>query len=286
MTNDDDQRSLSAIVGERLKQFRYEKDLRQADIAAAASTVGLQWVRSSVAAIEAGSRNISLEEFFQLPWVIVAAGGWDKPFLPADTSVKLGTFLTTVNGMAMGMVMLQEPMGGFGDAAPERVQRMLNQEQGLPVETPENEVDFRDPVDLIWRTVCHLVYPRLDYNRISRQSVAEMELISKVSGRLKMPDNLEHDWQPIAVFSWGLWGHSLQTERDRRASGKEYATPRSLQSARGHVTRELISEIAAEANRQWPVVEGVIREVWPARDDPKKLARWYRKTLRDVGISS
>lgn len=281
MVNNGKPQPLAAIIGERMKQFRAEKGLRQSDISAAAAQCGLSWGRSSVAAIEAGTRNLSLREFFMLPWVIVSAGGWDKPFLPSDTSVALDSTQTTIGGMAMSLTMLQEPMGGFGSPAPPKIQKILNEETAKP----------RDPVvdleasrlvaeDIAWRCVCAFAYPHVDYDAAGRQAAVELELTSKVANRLKLPDGRVADWRSVMVFSWGRWGHSIGTERDMRAASKNYATRRALQSARGHITRELISELEREARLRWPLVERVFDEVRAIWNDAQALVRWYQKAYR------
>lgn len=283
MTNNGKPRQLSAIIGERLRQFREESGLRQSDVAAAAARAGLSWGRSSVAAIEAGSRNLSMAEFFMLPWVITAAGGWDKPLLPPGTQVMLDSTITTPDGMAMSIAMLQEPAGPFGSPAPGRIQKILNEKgEGGSVADSEPEVSFLGAEDVIWSAVCAFAYPNLEYDRVGRDGHYEMELLSKISSRLTMPDGKRPEWRAVAVFSWGLWGHSFGTERDRRASGRDYPNRRSQQSARGHVTREMTSELEAEAWRHWPLVEGIVNQVWPIRENPAELRSWYYKAARDA----
>lgn len=64
MTNEADfMRALSA----RLRDLREDAGLRQDDISRKAKGLGLAWGRSSVAALEAGARNLSAFEWLLLP---------------------------------------------------------------------------------------------------------------------------------------------------------------------------------------------------------------------------
>ena len=62
--------SLPQAIGDQLRRLRLDRfDLRQEDIAARARGLGLDWTQSTIAAIESGSRGLSLEEFFSLPLI-------------------------------------------------------------------------------------------------------------------------------------------------------------------------------------------------------------------------
>lgn len=61
---------LSQVVGSRLRHFRTFGGLRQEDIASTAKSYGLDWSRSSVAMLEAGSRRLSAEELLLLPYIV------------------------------------------------------------------------------------------------------------------------------------------------------------------------------------------------------------------------
>ncbi|MEU6344450.1 hypothetical protein ABZ883_26280 [Streptomyces sp. NPDC046977] len=289
MGNNGKPRPLVAIIGERMKQFREDRGLRQSDIAAAAAECGLSWGRSSVAALEAGTRNLSIGELFMLPWVVFTAGGWDKPILPPEEHVTLsGSITSTPSGMATSLAMLLEPIGGKGSTAPLRVQRMLGEQyshaESAPIQPPAVDDGLSSArlaaEDAAWRHICALTYPFIDYDEAGRQTAVEMELTTKIAARLELPDGQVATWHHVMVFSWGLWGRSAGAERDARAELGKHSTARSLQSARGHVTRDLIAELAAEAAAKWPVVQSVLDQMAPYWGDVEELYNWYQRQYR------
>lgn len=282
MAINDKPRPLAAIIGERMRQFREDRELRQSDIAAAAAECGLTWGRSSVAALEAGTRNLSLGELFMLPWVITNAGGWDQPLLPPDSEVSLSDFVqTTPRGMVTSLAMLLEPIGKMGAPAPGGLQRLLDDQYGRfedPSPSSNGDLDSARLAaeDIAWRYACACAYPFVDYDEAGRQTAAEFELATKIANRLELPNGQSADWHPVMVFSWGLWGHSAGVERDQRAELRSHSTRRALQSARGHVTRDLISELTEEAKRKWSIVQGVLDQLQPIWGDADALIQWYQ----------
>jgi Helix-turn-helix domain len=65
---------LPQAIGARLRALRTEAGWTQDNVATLARTLGLDWVQSTVAAIEAGDRALTLEEFFCLPVVYPTLG--------------------------------------------------------------------------------------------------------------------------------------------------------------------------------------------------------------------
>ncbi len=53
----------------------------------------------------------------------------------------------------------------------------------------------------------------------------------------------------VDAASRELWGHTLGQERDRRVKRADGESPRTLQARRGHVTRELMSELSEHLRR-------------------------------------
>jgi transcriptional regulator with XRE-family HTH domain len=67
-------RTLERAVGGELKRRREAQGLRQDAIAHAAELFGFNWTQSTVAAIEAGRRRLSIGEFGALPMIFAQAG--------------------------------------------------------------------------------------------------------------------------------------------------------------------------------------------------------------------
>src|SRR5687768_12657825 len=62
--------SLSLAIGRALAQIRADGGFRQIDVALAAHETGMDWTQATVAAIEAGHRQVSAGELLLLPLVI------------------------------------------------------------------------------------------------------------------------------------------------------------------------------------------------------------------------
>lgn len=65
----------AAFLGMRLRSLRESAGKRQDDIAHTAKSVGLSWGRSSVASLEAGTRNLSAFEWILLPEIYGCPAG-------------------------------------------------------------------------------------------------------------------------------------------------------------------------------------------------------------------
>jgi transcriptional regulator with XRE-family HTH domain len=61
---------LAAALGQRLRELREKLGLRQDEVAAWARRAGLRWSRTTVTAIETGHRDVALEEFLLLPYIL------------------------------------------------------------------------------------------------------------------------------------------------------------------------------------------------------------------------
>src|SRR5882724_9856802 len=66
---------LRAVVGRRVRALREQAGVRQDDIAVRARLLGLNWTRSTVAALERGEKAISIEELVLLTTLLNAALG-------------------------------------------------------------------------------------------------------------------------------------------------------------------------------------------------------------------
>lgn len=270
VTTNDNPRPLSVILGERLREFREERSLRQSDVASAAAGIGLGWARSSVAALESGSRKLSFEEVALLPTLVGVLGGWDKPLLrdddislTDDRHVKPRALMLFVNG-------LTRPKGPVGEApATPAVKSGSRETKRTPLGgLPDLEIARPAAVEGAWLLIGERLYPDNDPREVWASGNIDRELISRLTSRVKFPDPTRVTWVTLPVFSMGLWGKPFGNERDDRVAGGTYPTTRSRQSARGHATRDMIGELDLEVQRRWPVVEEVfarLDDVWDSR---------------------
>lgn len=199
-----------------LRSFREGRGLRQDDLARAARQTGLPWTRSIVVALEAGRRDLSIDEFVRLP-LIFEHLGIGTPDVELK-SVGANAYLR-VAGDHMH-VDLSAPWAG-SLAATARVSRAM-------------EVAF-------------------PWTRGKRELAPAYEA---AGGDLEQKVGRQQELDPliVALIAQATWGRSLTAERDHRVAEQAPAgtTPRVVQALRGHVTRALLEELGprlAEAQK-------------------------------------
>ncbi|MFB7289017.1 helix-turn-helix domain-containing protein [Actinacidiphila glaucinigra] len=291
MTSNSKHQPLAQIIGERLKVFRDERELRQSDIARAAVAAGLQWARSSVAALETGARNLSVEELILLPAVIANAGGWDKPLIPNDAVVTLtGDIRIRTENLPEAFSRLFEPEEASDDAKffdPDENELMvLGQASGSRHSRGSRKSEetylhgLRANVKRSTvRLARELYYRNAEWRHVMDAAFARSDLDIKIADRIDAPDGLDEFLLPVVV-AHHLYGRSAEEERDRRADkeGSTYAG-RSRQSARGHATRELIFEIQDAIAERWEELRQITSEVRLHWDDVSWLEHWYASPI-------
>jgi transcriptional regulator with XRE-family HTH domain len=258
MATNENPRQLSAIAGEQLRKFRESRGLRQEDIADMARKFGFTWGRSSVASLEAGNRDLSLEELLLLPTLFRRFGGWDEAIIPAGTQVKISesTWIpaTQIPGHVLSLLAPTK--------MPERVERdsahleeedfLLGSVENRDDENPENRRGV-----ILGVTMYEYMFYKLWPEATNRYSLrpGTYEVDRRVAERITTPDGETADHGLVRAFAQGMYGRSVGDERDARTDERgTYDTKRALQSARGHVTRELIDELQTEITRRWPEV--------------------------------
>lgn len=104
---------------------------------------------------------------------------------------------------------------------------------------------------------------------------AYQEITRTINRRLSTPDGGPPGERIVHTFALGMWGRPPGVERDARASERgEYGSRRALQSARGHVTRELIDELQEEINRRWPEILEMTADLNRAVRNEDSLKEW------------
>ncbi|MCP9209315.1 helix-turn-helix domain-containing protein [Streptomyces sp. NEAU-Y11] len=276
MTKDDKQRPLAVTLGERLRQFREDRGLRQADVASAAAAWGLKWGRSSIASLEAGTRNLSVEELLLLPFVVSELGGWDQPLLPPEAAIPLSKtrfipasqIASCASRLTISTLPNTNPFDGM--VAGVRVSGEDEASDSLTSARMHAEA-------LAWDLFLSRTYPSFRYRDAEDGAMQDPELVAKIAKRIKLPAEVAPSWGLVSVLSLGLWGRSIADERDHRASARGEFEGRALQSVKGHVTRELVGELEAEAHRVWPEIERAfspVRAIWDHQD---LLTEWDRR---------
>ncbi|WP_420034665.1 helix-turn-helix domain-containing protein [Streptomyces sp. cg28] len=284
MATTENPRPLSAVVGESLRKFREDRGVRQEDLADEARKYGFTWGRSSVAALEAGNRDLSIGELLIIPSIVKKLGGWSEPLVPPNTVIALNESLwMNTNQLPSHIITLlsatENPIS-LPEGEP------LNQEdEDVELGSLENyggkedtqSFEFRKRIALnvkLYEVMLRKLWP--DKSDVAWPGIATgYEVAKRIGERITMPNGLTADGRIVQAFSLGMWGRPVGDERDARAAMRgNYETKRALQSARGHVTRELTEEIQAEINNRWPDVMGVIKELETALDTEEGFAEW------------
>lgn len=283
---DEQPRALSVIVGARLRAAREAAGRRQADIAAAANDFGLEWGRSSVAALEAGNRKLSTEELVMLRHILLHAGIFEPELIKDDDQIAF------TNRFSMWGRDFKR--GLLGEADRRRLRQELRARKAaiaspgedpesvtLPEELPPDQqkkhlqatVDFLSP-----GVIAERVWPHVRTRDVGRAwSGSRTELERKIA------DAIDADPVTVAVLAHVLWGLRADIERDRRTALRgDFETPRALQSARGHVTRELIEEAKAEWQDKRLVFIQEATKLLAMYDDVDQMSRWIERQNRRV----
>jgi transcriptional regulator with XRE-family HTH domain len=278
-------RPLAVIVGERLRAFREAKGLRQEDVAAVARSLGLPWARSSVAALERGTRELSVTEMIMIPTVIYGLGGWEEPLLPPSERIALTEKSSIqVNSLPSAFFGLVSPVKGESadDDELTRGDDLVSLGAIPSPPPPRKEEENRETARKV------TVYNRLlitlwpESNQLHWMDAAQQynnELSTTVANRLARPDGRRIPPRMLGVLAFGLWGRPIGEERDARTEVRgNYSSKRALQTARGHVTRELINELQTLIDSRWKEIQRVFSDLDRVINDPVKLRAWLDET--------
>ncbi len=243
--NDENCQTLSHAVGRRLRAIREEAGLTADDVARDAREMGLGWYRSTVAAIENGTRDLRLAEALLLPLVLMtsSAGNLDRPlsltdFLPEGPEgewVQLGPSAaiaaTALRTLLTDPVNLR-PYAQLDTPATRRIHERWSR--------PEFASRLNEALRLKVRQVS-AVWPDASIGQVAdveQQSTGDVE--RKAASKYGLSVNV------VTIAARAQWGRTMTAERDARLTDRAEpdASPRTVQALRGHVTRQLLSELA------------------------------------------
>ncbi|MEU5394553.1 helix-turn-helix domain-containing protein [Streptomyces tibetensis] len=277
MTNDGKARPLSAIVGERLRDFREAKSLRQADIAAAAAQAGLSWSRSSIAALEAGSRNLSVEELLVLPHVLLNAGGWDEPLIPPTAYIEMngGRRIKASIIPQLAAALTNVARWTPDSVAPEEEEINFLGQESRALDHGLEDARMHARYGAL-RTFFAQAYPQFSYEQTAQDRNFDGDLTSKIAARIA--PSMDHGvrFNLARFLPVALWGRPAHEERDLRTARRgEYESKRSLQAARGHATREMIEELNQEIENRQELITSIFSQLERIWDDKDELTDWF-----------
>jgi hypothetical protein len=185
--------------------LRYHREnwglpITQEEVAAAAQRLGFQWSRSSVAAIEQETRELTAAELLALPYILAEAAAQQ----PGMTAAGVSLFDIVRPGRSESLALSEHLLLSLKQAE-------------LYIDQGADAYRVRHPVGNVVTEAEQKAAARLDVSVESLQGSA-----------------------------FTLWGRSLPDERDQRVGDRKEvdASARTVQALRGHVTRELLAELA------------------------------------------
>lgn len=216
----------TSIIGKRLRRARERAGRTQDDVADVARACGLTWGRSSVAQLESGSRELSLDEAQILPLICFHCFGWNCSL--ADLVAPSREEAMT--GKQWGREWLELPGGRFRRAASHHI---LGGVKAKDLATTSN---FDTPIS---RAASFASYQQRG-EALERQQTIKRD--ARGEAEQKAARRLGVSAVAVATAAHNTWGHALTAERDRRV--EEDAGAGTLAQRRGHVTRQLLRELA------------------------------------------
>ena len=224
-------RGLGQLLGDRLKELREEQGLSQDEVARRARVVGLPWARATVIAFENGQRkSVALEELLLLSYAFSVE--------PGDWFVGRGWAKLTPDAMA-SLKVIRAMLAGSPTAHWRRISQRL---WDIP--------QFKDAPNVLgaqFEKLNERLRHAEEYLGPEFASDTAIHAMEAAAGQAEVKAAYKMQVKPldVSLASFRLWGRSLTQERNRRVGeAAREASFRSLQATRGHITRQLLKELA------------------------------------------
>lgn len=211
--------SLPEAIGSSIRAYRTKEGLAQEELARLTSSAGMPWTRATVASIETGRRKLSLDELFGLSIVCgVPLSEW-----LVDDGSEIDLFGGSISSTELAAIVAGAVPT---QSASSRMMRRLDPTLGDPESTD------RLIVRELWKKA-----KRPDLENCYRSCENETE--QRLSRKFGI------DVMSVVLLSISLWGVTFTDERERRV--EKATSRRSLQAARGHISRAMIKDLEALA---------------------------------------
>jgi transcriptional regulator with XRE-family HTH domain len=224
-------RGLGQLLGDRLKELREEQGLSQEEVARRARVVGLPWARATVMAFENGQRkSVALEELLLLSYAFSVE--------PGEWFVGRGWAKLTPDAMA-SLKVIRAMLAGSPAAQWQRISERL---WDLP--------QFKDAPNVLgaqFERLNERLRQAEDYLGPEFPTETAISALEAAAGQAEVKAAYKLKVKPldISLAAFRLWGRSLTQERNRRVGeAAREASFRSLQATKGHITRQLLKELA------------------------------------------
>lgn len=242
--------TLTAAIGNRLRELRGEIRLRQDDVASTARALGLRWSRVAVARLEAGVGQLEAAELLMLPQVLMMASlrargqsGLQGP----ERGVELADLLPE-----SGMVALKPDCRVAARALRAMVEGHSKDVRSTDLDVPLLR-NLRKRQAAAVSTMGHLLAQKgelgeaLDSVWAAAPATVKAQAVHEAAGEAEQKAARKLGVHPatVALAAQRQWGRSLTAERDQRVKERPSGgSLRRVQAVRGHVTRLLIAELA------------------------------------------
>lgn len=287
--NDDKPRTLSQLIGERVRKAREAAGRRQQDIARAANILGFDWTRSSVASLEAGTRKLSPEELARLPIVLLGASIPPTDLVLEDDEIALP--VGTIRGQAILHPPLRADPALLADFEELR-SAITESRRDTPItqlryrlesrlwlinrrgEASRGEDDRAILAEIVAQAAPLIVASVAWDDRIDQSKVGRVLATTRTELERKSATRLGTRPEIVACMAQVRWSRSIDQERDQRAKDEApEASGRALQSLKGHITRTLIAELGEEWAARGGQVEELFARLRSHGDDVEAQAR-------------
>jgi transcriptional regulator with XRE-family HTH domain len=251
--------SLSSVVGRELRVLREAGRITQAQLAAAAKQLGMEWTKATVATIELGRRQLSIGEFLLLPEILGRAGaGWGYDL--SDLLPDISQPVLVAGAVTAPANVIRARFADQDENPEERGARLAAGDMKLPaLDVTTFKLPRRWLLDMLQVKRLEDV-PERFWIEVGLEAAGDAEL--KAAASIGVPA------LALALAARRRWGASLTRWRDRlvemrTAKARELDHvedwPRRLQAVRGHTTRELLDELR-------PLLEGATTKKKTARE--------------------
>lgn len=219
---------LQSVITDNMRRIRRERGVLQEDVAMAARWVGVMWSSTTVAQIESGTRQLSLDEFLLLPLILHCKIGDLLAVEDQNQPVKLG-YNTILDPEAVAELVSSKGPQLKDDQIP----MLPGLEEKLDPKIKE-AISFSG-----------LEPTLLSYLKVREGARGEAER--------KAAQTLKFSAVEITALAIRLWSRSLTEERDARAQ-EQASEGKEKRAVRGHITRALLQEIGSEYYERLEVI--------------------------------
>lgn len=232
--DEEDYPTVSQVIGRNVKALREEHEWRQEDLAERARRWGLDWNRTTVAAVETGIRAVDNGELTLLAVTLVTSlvdllAGEGRVRLTKTATTDLDTLRALWSGESAGPMLPRQFDVPQTRELSRAVPGLLKQLRATTAE-----------IQRLWPKM-----PAKQWDKAVEESMND-EAVKKAARKLGTRPHY------VAIAARRRWGRGLAEERDARVADlvSDDATPRTRQALRGHVTRGLMSELEPLFNRK------------------------------------